>query len=136
MEAMPASGRRRVAGTTIALACIAALCASAASGCASVTVDAGNQQVTTRGLLGTRVIATALQPIAIHSRGLGVFATPRSFAVGWQNEKTLYLSPDPDDCRIVLINAAADDVRALVRILEEGGLAPSAICTDTKEKVP
>ena len=56
---------------------------------------------------------------------------------GWEveNGAVLRVQERVDDCRVVLINAAADEVRALVRILEEGGIAPSAICSDTKEKV-
>lgn len=112
MEAKPDSGRRRAADATPAFACAIALFASLAGGCASVTVDAGNQQVTARGLLGARVIDTSLQPIAVHSRGFGVFTTADAVHLGWQRQTLLYLDERSQRCHVVLVGNTPEQARA------------------------
>ncbi|MGO1070078.1 hypothetical protein [Lysobacter sp. CA199] len=123
MNAAPA----RTSISALLLALIAA-----ASGCASITVYSREGTIRTRGLFGTRVQAYALSPLAIHTRGLGVFAAPRSLSLGLQSQIVLY-APRPDDCRVVLIAQSPEQTRRLLEVLDSGGVKPSDICTDTGE---
>ncbi|WP_295969185.1 hypothetical protein [uncultured Xanthomonas sp.] len=123
------SASRIRARVLVLLACVAANC----SACAVVTVSTAREDVVVRGLFGARVATTGLAPVAIRSRGLGISQTPRAWMLGWHAETAIYVPPDADACRIVLMSNTEAEVRRLLAILQAGGGDLSQLCIASQE---
>lgn len=116
----------------LALTALLSALAAAGAGCATVSVNTEQGTIRARGLFGTRVLPFSQSPLAVHSRGLGVFASPGELSLGLHSRVALYI-PDPAACRVVLIGQHPDQTRRLIEVLEQGGVKAADICTDKGE---
>lgn len=97
-----------------------------------VTVATAQDEVVVRGLFGSRIVTAGLGPVAIHSQGLGISQTPRTWVVGWHAETAIYAPANADTCRIVLLSNTEDEVRRVLAILQAGGGDLSQVCIDSQ----
>ncbi|MEQ4576005.1 MAG: hypothetical protein ABN502_13870 [Gammaproteobacteria bacterium] len=100
------------------------------SGCTTITIAAGSDQVVVSSLTNPRIKVFGLAPVAIRARGLGMSRTPRSFNLGWYSETGIYAPDKEGACRIVLLSNNQAELQELLDVLQGGGADLSSVCID------
>lgn len=106
------------------------LAAMVATGCTTITISSGADEVVVSSLTHPRIKVFGLAPVAIRARGLGVSRTPRSFNLGWYSETGIYATGRDGECRVVLLSSSRDELQALLDALRAGGADLSNVCID------
>lgn len=106
------------------------IAAALATGCTTITISAGPDEVVIRSPSNPRIKVFGLAPVAIRTSGLGVSRTPHAFNLGWYSETGIYTTGREGECRIVLLSGDRDELQELLSVLQAAGTDLANVCID------